>query len=169
MATQSLLSISEYLETSYSPDREYIDGELRERNVGKWEHARVQALLTAWFGKNELDWNVMVSTEQRTQVGSSRIRIPDLVLVKAEPQPDVLVTPPVLVVEVLSPNDTYFDTQDRAADYHHMGVQTIWIIDPHTRTGRMCIGATWTEAPRLEVPGTPIYVELAEIFAKIKP
>jgi Uma2 family endonuclease len=100
-------------------------------------------------------------------VPPTRVRVPDLVLVKAEPQPDVLATPPVRVVEVLSPQDTYSGTQERAAHYQHMGVQTIWIIDPHTKTVRVCIGATWTEAPRLEVPGTPIYVELAEIFAKL--
>ncbi len=36
------IPISEYLETAYQPDCEYIDGEVLERNVGKWFHARVQ-------------------------------------------------------------------------------------------------------------------------------
>ena len=37
MATPAVSrDIEEYLNTSYSPDREYIDGELVERNVGKW-------------------------------------------------------------------------------------------------------------------------------------
>ena len=47
MATSTRLSLSEYMKTSYRPDREYVDGELLERNVGKWEHARLQALLAA--------------------------------------------------------------------------------------------------------------------------
>ncbi|MBV8629995.1 MAG: hypothetical protein JOZ83_03670 [Silvibacterium sp.] len=50
MATPTQISIEEYLNTSYRPDREYVDAEVRERNVGKWEHARVQALLAVWFG-----------------------------------------------------------------------------------------------------------------------
>ena len=33
------------MRTSYRPDREYIDGELFERNVGNWEHARLYRLL----------------------------------------------------------------------------------------------------------------------------
>jgi len=37
MATSTQVSLGEYMSTSYRPDREYIDGELRERNVGKWE------------------------------------------------------------------------------------------------------------------------------------
>ena len=47
MATSTSLSLSEYMKTSYRPDREFVDGELRERNVGKWEHARLQALLAS--------------------------------------------------------------------------------------------------------------------------
>ena len=58
MATSTRLSLSEYMKTSYRPDREYVDGELRERNVGKWEHARLQALLASWFGSQEKSWSV---------------------------------------------------------------------------------------------------------------
>ena len=48
-----------------------------------------------------------------------------------------------------------------------MGVETLWIIDPTTRSGRMCSGAEWVAAERLVVAGTEIFVELAEIFARI--
>ena len=167
MATAAHISLSEYLETSYRPDCEYVDGEIRERNVGKWEHARVQALLAAWFSNHEKEWGVMVSTEQRVQVSPSRVRIPDLVVLAAGPQPDVLVEPPLLVIEILSPNDTYSDTQERAEDYRAMGVGTVWIIDPKTRSGRMCAGAEWTEAGRLEVAGTLLFVELEDLFSRI--
>ena len=153
-----------YDRTSYRPDREYIDGEVRERNVGTWEHARLQWLLAQWLGNNEHRWGVMGSTEQRTQVSGTRIRIPDLVVVRPGSQTEVLTAPPLLVIEILSPDDTYTDTQQCAEDYRKMGVPMIWVIDPETRTGRMCHEATWTEARRLEVPGTPIHVDLDEIF-----
>ncbi len=39
-ATTAVL-LSEYLETSYRPDCEYIDGELLERNVGEWDYSRL--------------------------------------------------------------------------------------------------------------------------------
>jgi Uma2 family endonuclease len=163
-ASQAQLSLDEYLRTGYRPDREYLDGELRERNGGKWEHARIQWLVASWFANHEAAWGIMGSTEQRTLVAESRVRIPDLVLVKAEPQPDVLVEAPLLVVEILSPDDSYSDTEARAADYQRMGVGVIWIIDPQTRTGRMCIGDAWTAAGRLEVPGTAVYLVLDEVF-----
>jgi hypothetical protein len=68
MASPTQIPVSEYRNTSFRPDCDCIDGEVSERNVGKWEHARVQWLLAAWFGRHEADWNVFGSTEQRTQV-----------------------------------------------------------------------------------------------------
>ncbi|HEY5054704.1 MAG TPA: Uma2 family endonuclease [Acidobacteriaceae bacterium] len=169
MATAVQLPVSEYLRTTYRPDREYIDGELRERNVGKWEHARLQLVLAAWFYQHEAIWNIVSSTEQRMRVSPNRIRIPDLVVLHAGRQPDVLTDPPLLIVEILSPDDTYSELQERCDDYLRMGVPTIWLIDPGTRSGRMCTSAGWIAAERLEVPGTPIHVHLTPLFAQIQP
>jgi Uma2 family endonuclease len=167
MATALHIPLKDYLALSFRPDREYVDGEIRERNVGKWEHARVQWLLAVWFGAHEKEWGITGSTEQRIRVSQNRVRIPDLVVLTAGPQPDVLSEPPLLVIEILSPEDTYSDTQERAQDYRAMGVKTVWIIDPKTRTGRMCIGAEWIESARLEVKATPLFVSLPDIFSQI--
>jgi Uma2 family endonuclease len=167
MATVLHIPIEEYLGLNFRPDREYVDGEIRERNVGKWEHARVQWLLAVWFGAHEREWGIIGSIEQRVRVSASRVRVPDLVVMPAGPQPEVVTEPPLLVVEILSPDDSYSDTQERAQDYRAMGVETIWIVDPKTRTGRMCRGAEWIEAARLEVKGTALYVELAQIFSQL--
>ena len=112
-------------------------------------------------------WSVKVATEQRVQVSPTRVRIPDVMLVPRGPQPEVAVDPPVLVVEILSPDDTYTETQSRSADYLHMGVPCVWIIDPTSRTGRQCIGDAWTAADTLEVPGTKIQVNLLQLFADL--
>ncbi len=161
------ISIADYLSTSYRPDCEYIDGEILERKMGKWEHSRVQALLAAWLIQHEQLWDIETATGWRTQVSISRVRIPDVVVVRSGSQPDVLVDPPLLVVEILSPDDSYSDTQQRAQDYIRMGVQTIWIIDPESRTARICTGVHWTQTTRLEVAGTPIYVNTETLFAPL--
>ena len=101
--------------------------------------------------------------------------MPDLVVfaagalpdVQPDVQPDGLIDPPVLVIEILSPEDSYSDTQERAQDYRAMGVETVWIIDPKTRTGRMCSGNEWVECARLEAKGTPLYVNLPDIFSQL--
>ncbi len=163
-ASATSLPIAVYEMTSYRPDREYIDGELWERNVGTREHARLQALLTAWFLEHEVEWSVFGLTEQRVRVSPTRVRIPDVCLTSTDPQTETLTSPPILVVEVLSPRDTYSDTQERARDYLDMGVEMVWVIDPQSRTGRMCKGDIWKEARTLLVPGTPIHVDLHGIF-----
>jgi Uma2 family endonuclease len=176
MTTSTVVHITfeQYLATEYHPDREWIDGELRERNVGKFEHARVQYLLALWMGQNEEKWGIIGTTEQRVQVSPNRVRIPDLTLLEKGPQPPIATDPPVLVVEILSPGDSYADTQERAQDYRAMGVKTVWLIDPTTRTGRMCVDHaalgedTWIKASVLVVPGTTIHVDLDHLFAKLQ-
>jgi Uma2 family endonuclease len=167
MAAVLHIPLHEYLDTDYRPDREYVDGEIRERNAGKWEHARLQLVLGAWFFMHEKAWGITSSTEQRVQVSENRVRVPDLVVLTAGPQPEVLTDPPLLVIEILSPGDSYSDTEERTQDYYGMGVETIWILDPKTRTGRMCVGSEWVASSRLEVKGTPIYVNLPDIFSQL--
>ena len=167
MATLTQVSLAEYLDTIYHPDCEYIDGEIRERNVGKFEHAKLQWLLPIWFGKHDLAWDVTGCVEQRMRVSATRIRVPDLVVMRPGPQPEVMTEPPLLIIEILSPDDTYSDLQERCEDYRNLGVENIWIIDPKTRTGRMCLGPDWIAAERLEVAGTPIHVQLKALFDQL--
>ena len=68
MATTTHIPLREYLRTSYRPDREHVDGDLRERNAGKFEHARIHAPLTIRFGNHERERGIIVITEQRIQV-----------------------------------------------------------------------------------------------------
>ncbi len=172
MATSTQLppvavALAEYMNASYRPDREYVDGEVLERNVGKNEHSRLQILLGSWFVRLEDEWNVAAFTEQRVQVSPTRVRIPDVLLVPLAPHPDVFVDPPILVVEILSPDDSYAETQRRADDYFKMGVETVWIIDPVNRTGRVCVGKAWIESETLQVTGTAIWVSLPDIFSRL--
>jgi len=44
MSTATAVSLSEYLNTSYRPDCDYLDGELLERNGGERDHSRLQGL-----------------------------------------------------------------------------------------------------------------------------
>lgn len=44
MPAETLISVEEYLATSYRPDCDYVDGQVLERNLGEWEHGSLQAL-----------------------------------------------------------------------------------------------------------------------------
>lgn len=168
MAATTQIGLSEYLQTTYRPDQEYVDGELRERNVGKTEHARVQALLTMWFGAHEKDWQVLVTTEQRVRVGADRVRIPDVTLVRPGAlSEDILSAPPLCVIEILSPDDTYSRTWEKAQDYRKMGIENIWLIDPGTRSGQASTSHGWRDTLEFDILGTEIRLNLVDIFHRL--
>lgn len=166
----ALLSLEEYLHTSYHPDCDFVDGHIEERNLGEREHARLQALLTFWAMTHEKQWNVYALIEQRIRVASTRVRIADLCLVSRDaPKEQVTVTPPLLCVEILSPEDRLYRAVRVMEDYAQMGVLNLWLLDPldrvayiYTSKGRVQI----TEG-QLTIPGTPIHVDLQNLFASL--
>jgi Uma2 family endonuclease len=168
MAATTQIALNEYMRTSYEPDVEYVDGELQERNVGKTDHARVQALLAMFFGAHEQEWQIIVTTGQRIQVSATRVRIPDVTLVRPGAlNEDVLSSPPLCVIEILSPDDTYSRTWERAQDYRKMGVENIWLIDPGTRSGQASTANGWREVLEFAVEGSPVRLSLTDIFQRL--
>lgn len=167
MAISPQVSI-EYLNTAYDPDLEYVDGQLVERAVGGWEQGRIQAaLLAAWFGQREDEWNIQGAIGARTRVAWTRVRLPDVLLVGLAAQPPVVEEAPVLAVEILSDGDTLAVTKRKCDEYIAMGAKGVWIINPLNRKAWQWDGSDWKEAIRLEVAGTPVYVDVQYLWNKL--
>jgi Uma2 family endonuclease len=147
MSIGTLLSVEEYLRTSFDPDCDFIDGETVERNVGKRRHGVAQARITVWFGRRQKVLHVEPITELRVQVAPQKVRIPD-VLVAEIPIPDeeVFTTPPYLCIEIMSPDDTMAGMQDRTDDYLQFGVPNVWAIDPWKHRGWRVTAEGWARA-----------------------
>lgn len=97
-----------------------------------------------------------------------RVRL-DVIVDRACKRPSVLIEPPLIVIEILSPSDSCTSTQKLATDYENMGVPNIWLIDPETKPGRICEGPIWKEVKRLEVGGRDIYLALDWLFDRLEP
>src|SRR4051812_33389890 len=117
MSTVTVVPVSEYLATSYRPDCEYVDGELLERNVGEWDHSRLQTLLSRYLGIREKTWGILVVVEQRVQVNPTRFRVPDISVLLKPPAGPIIVEPPFVCAEILSPGDRVSEMQERIDDY----------------------------------------------------
>ena len=78
LGDEGLVTVAEYLRTSYRPDRELVDGRLREKPMPTRLHGFVQALIAAWFVQHMTDWNVAPETEVRTRVSPTGFRLPDV-------------------------------------------------------------------------------------------
>lgn len=136
MATEVLISVDEYLRTSYRPDCDYVDGEVQERNLGEKPHSRTQREILFFLASHYLQLRERLLPEQRVQVGARRYRIPDICVVAAGAVGErIVTTAPDLCIEILSPEDTMTRTLDRIRDYFTMSVPTCWIIDPVSRKG----------------------------------
>ncbi len=134
MSAATTVPLSEYLHTSYRPDCEYLEGELLERNVGEWEHARLQMLLSRYLSNREQEFGILVVPEQRVQVKARRFRVPDVTVITGLPPAGGVITePPFLCIEILSPDDSFNQMQERIDDYLTFGVRFVWAIDPHTK------------------------------------
>src|SRR5438046_7420725 len=106
MASGTMVTLTEYLNTSYEPECEYLDGELVELNVGKKRHARLQTALGAYFYNRRQAWGIDVLTEQRVRVRERRYRVPDLcVTLGRDESEEILTSPPLIWIEILSPED----------------------------------------------------------------
>ena len=168
--TEELWTVREYLRTSWSPDREFVDGRIEERNLGEKEHSIIQRYLTVLFAIKRAEWGVEVFPELRTQTQSRRFRVPDVLVVRSGEKFDRYVTqPPLIAIEILSPEDTLTDMRAKAAEYRQFGVEHIWIVDPEGRIALLSTEAGLEEARtgELVVPGTPIRVVLGEMFAEL--
>lgn len=167
---EELWTVREYLRTSWSPDREFVDGRIEERNLGEKEHSILQRYLTVLFAINRIPWGVEVFPELRTQTQSRRFRIPDVLVVRSGDKFERYVTsPPLIAIEILSPEDTLRAMQAKAAEYRAFGVEQVWIIDPEPRTAFRATEAGLEEVRtgELVVLGTPIRVVLNEMFAEL--
>jgi Uma2 family endonuclease len=116
------------------------------------------------------EWNVRALPEQRVQVKQDRFRISDVCVISRDlPIEQILNRPPLLCAEILSKDDTLRSTQDRVDDNLAFGVPNIWVLDPVKRRAYVCSGQGFLEPENgiLAIPGTPIQIPLADLFADL--
>ena len=169
--TTPFLTVEQYLKTPYRPDVDYVDGQIEERNLGEFDHGRLIGRLFTYFEIHRRDWNIRVALDTRMQVSPTRFRVPDLSITSiAAPKEQILRTPPLLCIEVLSPEDTLRKMRRRVEDYFTLGVPHIWIFDIQLRNVTICHpkdADTLQSTGNLTIPNTPISLPIAQIFAAL--
>lgn len=168
-AVKDLVPVEEYRNTVYEPDRDYVDGELVDRNVGEKDHAHAQGEVFFHLRQGRRKWNIYPTIEARVQVSPNRFRVPDVcAFIAPAPAEQVFTRPPFLCVEILSPEDRMSRVQQKIDDYLDFGVEYVWLIDPQThrawvyrRDGIYEIrdGALRTENPDIEILLSDLFAE----------
>lgn len=163
MSTKVLMSVEEYLRTSFEgSDCEYLDGEIVERNMGELPHGDVQIVLATLLRRLRPQLGIRVVPEIRIQIHSQRYRVADIAVWRDDNVGNgVPVVPPFLVVEILSPEDRMVRMLPKIQEYLSIGVEWIWIVDPREKTaliyskknsaGEVC-EILRAENPAIEIP-----------------
>ncbi len=125
----TLISVDEYLRTSYKPACEYRDGVLTQKAMPTRKHSklqfRVNKLIDANFPAFEAGLEITV------RLRSDRYLVPDVAVQRIESLQDPYPVEPIhLCVEILSPDDRFSETVSKAEEYLAWGVPTVWIVDP---------------------------------------
>jgi Uma2 family endonuclease len=123
---------------------ELIDGELHPMAPSGQEHSNVGVnlvtLINAFVRKNRLgivtgpDGGYILKHDPET------VRVPDIGFVRSDRLPKGKATPkyfngaPDLVVEIISPTDSYQDLDEKVQQYLEHGVKLVWVVTPRTRT-----------------------------------
>lgn len=143
MTTDDLLSLPKN-----GSERWLIRGRLREKpmTVRNRFHSRIMTRV-AKFLDNWLDQQpeprgeilcgeagVRLRRDPDTTVGIDVVYIPPALAAKESKDTTLVDGVPVLVVEILSPNDEQSEIDEKTDDYLQAGVALVWVIDPHDRT-----------------------------------
>jgi len=155
-----------YLNTSWEPDAEYVDGVIEERPMGEFDHSSWQHAIELWFAQHAKEWNIRVRPELRVQVKPGNFRVPDVtVLDRNRPIEQIITHPPIAVIEILSPQDLLSNMLKKLREYQQMGIQTILVLNPggddHYRFS--AFGLMPLEPTAFDLPGSACRFDLDKV------
>ena len=122
---------------------ELVKGELRKMSPSGGEHGAVvaKATLIIYRHVDSNDLGVCFGAETGFKIASDpdTVRAPDLAFVRRERIPEEGIPKnfwplaPDLVVEVVSPGDTYSEVDEKVDDWLAAGVRAVWVLNPRRR------------------------------------
>lgn len=162
------MSEEEYLRTSFpGVDREFRDGKVIERGTPDSGHSEVHGNAGACFvslRRNDgLPFYPRLSLRHRVRPG--RYLIPDVsVHWPQRPSHPVPSTPPLIVIEILSPDDRMSAVVAKLKEYLDWGVPHVWFVDPHTRVLSVYDRTGLHTVPQFEIPHVNRAMTVAGLF-----
>ena len=137
---EKIYSFEEYLNYDDGTDNRYelVDGRLELMNPPTVRHFLIAKFLEQYFDgeieKEGLSW--VCFREAGVRIGWRKSRLADLFIVPKEAAIELLdntaifQVPPLLVVEVVSPDSVSRDYRYKRSEYAALGIPEYWIVDP---------------------------------------
>lgn len=157
--------IDVYLNSSYEPDAEYVEGVIEERSMVEYDHSSWQHAIEFWFAQHAKAWEIRVRPELRVQVSAGNFRVPDVTILDRNlPVEQIITHPPIAVVEILAPEDKLTRMMTKLREYEQMGIASILVIEPNGQNDRFNAGRLEPlPAEAFDLTGSACRFDLAEI------
>ncbi|ARV60981.1 hypothetical protein BZZ01_22265 [Nostocales cyanobacterium HT-58-2] len=140
-STGNKLTLEEFLALPEGDvNYEFVDGYAVPKVSPKFFHSTLQLtlgfLLRTWCqgkGRVGAEWAILLKRK-----GKDWAPVPDLTYISYERLPkswkrnEACPIPPELVIEIISPDQTMKEFDDKAEDYFAAGVSRVWIVDPES-------------------------------------
>lgn len=117
---------------------EFVDGQAIPKVSPKYFHSTLQTalllLIRAWCkgkGRVGAEWAILLKRQ-----GKDWAPLPDVTYISYERLPkswkrnEACPALPELVIEIISPDQTMKEFEDKAKDYFAAGVSRVWVVDP---------------------------------------
>ncbi len=137
---KKLLTFQEYLSYEDETDNRYelVDGRLEAMNPPTFRHMLIAKLIEQAFDREisrlKLPWLCLKESGIRT--GWRKSRLTDIAVIKAKDiqefidQSAVCQVPPLLAVEIVSPESIKRDYRYKRSEYAALEIAEYWIVDP---------------------------------------
>jgi Uma2 family endonuclease len=164
MGTKAALSVEQYLHTSFPDlDMEYRDGEVVERSLPTYLHGKTQFLILAFFGALRRTHSLHACAETRMRLRAGLYLIPDVAVFHPDEPGEVPDFPPLIAIEILSPDDRLAAVRDKLEEYRAWGVAHVWLVDPYSKRMYTCNGEL-AEVQALAVPELGVELKASDVF-----
>ncbi|MEW5859050.1 MAG: Uma2 family endonuclease [Cyanobacteriota bacterium] len=124
---------------------EFVDGQAVPKVSPKEFHSMLTfaltTLLTRWSkqqGRVRLEWAITLKRN-----GQDWAPVPDVTYISYERLPaswkrnEACPVPPELVIEIISPDQTLKEFENKAKDYFDAGILRVWVVDPEAMNIRI--------------------------------
>jgi Uma2 family endonuclease len=168
VATKTQITSEQYLRMTFEHDAEFVHGEIVERAMPDYIHSTIQLLILLRFGSLIQSYPLYPRPELRLTIAPNVYRIPDI-CVFAGPQPnvDVPVDPPLVVIEILSKDDRHFDVMQKLEEYLAWGVANIWVVDPMTKRFSAYTHLGLQNVSSFSLPDYPFQLTPSDLFSDL--
>jgi Uma2 family endonuclease len=165
MATKAQITAEQYLHTTFEHDAEFVRGEIVERSMPTYLHGRIQAMLSSLFEAVRSPHRLFPCSEVRMKLAPDVYRIPDVAVFVQPPGEVVPDRAPLVVVEILSPDDRHHDLMEKLEEYRVWGVPNIWVVDPISKRLAMYSTLGLQYASSLALAEYPLELTPAVLFS----